>query len=182
MIVTAGPAPKRRWFYTTYIAMRSAELGVHHVAIHAAMGTGELVRAWIRLRATRLDACREPVALILHSQPRSYATYVFEKDHDTGFLHWVGRRQAYVCRLHPMWALPPATRPSDKTRPGADTRTTGLYCDMTAEIRVGTRLVYLTIEVLTRRARRQYGQCMRGIGDSAAWWSWIRRWLARDEN
>jgi hypothetical protein len=179
MMAAAQRPLMRRWFSAAYIAIHSAELGVHHTAIRCAMGAGGLVHAKLWGRVTKLDPCREPVALTLDNQ-LPYAPCVFEKDHHTGYLRWVGPRQGHVYKSQPMAAaaLARTTQPHAQARPTTDAGIAGLRLDLTVDIRVGIRSAYLTVEVLTRSARRQDGQRMRGIGDAAALRQLYRRWFA----
>ena len=184
MMDAAQRAPIRRWLYAAYIAMWSAEFGVHHATICCAMATSGFARARIRFGAARLDSCREPVALILDNQQGSYATCVFEKSRGTGCFRLVVQRQAYGRRPQPMWAAavrPPVRPPSEQALP-VDARTTGFCFEVTAEIWLGIRSVYLTIEELPRSARPRCGQRMRGIGDAAALRQLYRRWFASDRS
>ena len=185
MMAAAQRAPIRRWFFAAYIAMRSAELGVHCTAIRCAMGDAGFVRARLWVRATRLDPYREPSALRLDNQPQPYAPCVFEKDDQTGFIRWVGPRHGLVRRTHPMWAaaaLPSATRLSEQASPAVHARITSFCCDLTIELRGGIGSVHLTVEILTRSARRQYGQRKRGISKVVVLRQLYRQWLASSSN
>lgn len=185
MMDAAQRAPIRRWFYAVCLAMSSVELHVHHTAIRDAMGAGGFVRARIRIRATRLDSCREPVAPIFDNQLRPCTMWPSDKRRDTGYLRLVVRRLGYVRTTQPMRAtavLPPTTRPGEPAPPAVDAKTTGLCFDMTAEMRVGFGSVYLTAGVLARSARRRRGQHLRGIGGGAALWRLYRRLVSYDSH
>jgi len=179
MMAAAPRAPLRRWFSVAYIAIHSAELGVHHTALRCAMGAGGLVHARLWGRATKLAPCREPVALI-HDNQLPYAPCVFEKDHHTGYVRWVGPRQEHVSKSLPMAAAAVArtTPPSAQARPTTDAGIAGLRLDLTVDIRVGMRSVCLTVEVISRSVCRQDGPRMAGRRDVAG----LRRWFAPDNN
>lgn len=185
-MMAAGPRPSlRRWFYAAYIAMSSVELGVHPTAIRYAMGTGRLVRAKLRVRATRIDPCIVPVAPTFDNQLWPRARWPSDKRYDTERLHWVVPRHDYVHRPPPMGAaaaLPPTTRLGEPAPPALDAKVTTLCFDMTAEMRIGFGSVSLTVEILTRNARPRRGQHLRGIGDGAALWQLYGRWFVLDDN
>jgi hypothetical protein len=63
-----------------------------------------------------------------------------------------------------------------------DEREAGFCLGLTDEMGIGMRSVYFDVEVHDRRARRQRGQRIRGIGDFADLRQLCLRWLAPDGN
>lgn len=173
-------AHMRHWFYTASIAMSSAELGARHAASRDATATDGLVRAWLRLHATRLTPRRESVAPLFDNQLWLWpsAKGRFEKHHATGFLRWADSRRPH--RPPPEWTAVDLSR-TTWARPVTDTRTDDVSFDLTIELCVGPRSMSLTIELLSRSIRRQNGR-VRDIGNGAALRQLFRRWLAPDDN
>jgi hypothetical protein len=173
-------AQMRRWFYAASTALSSAGLDARYAASRNATATIGFVRARIRIHATRLDARREPVALLLDNQLWPYAMVGFEKHHATGSLRWVGPRQGSTHWPPPGWPAGALPRPT-WARPATDTTTDDVSFDLTIELCVGLRAMTLTIELRSKSIRRQSGR-VRDIGNGAALRQFYRRWLASDDN